>query len=94
MFVFENGHKLGVKLVTYGLFFRVQVIDLIYEVQLMDSNAKFLEVDWTYVDIPSLDTKNKQEQAARKYWQPEITNPLTTEIVADSDIKIIKRVQP
>lgn len=66
--------------------------DLIYEVELVDSDSEILETDWTLVNTRLLDTEAKQENAARKYWNPEHIEERRKEILANSAVRIIRCV--
>jgi len=66
--------------------------DLIYEVELVNSNCKIFETDWTLINRELLDTEAKRENAARKYWNPKHVDELRKEILADSAVRILRLV--
>lgn len=66
--------------------------DLIYEVELVDSNATTFETDWTLVNAKILDTEEKREAAARKYWNPISVEEKRKEILADSAVRILRHI--
>jgi len=66
--------------------------DLIYEVELVNSNSNIFETDWTLVNRKLLDTEAKRENAARKYWNPKPVDELRREILADSAVRILRLV--
>jgi len=65
--------------------------DLRYEVELVDSNAKKFETDWSLI---SHDYANiaVMEEFARKYWAPQDVKDEVKEVLTESDIKIIRRL--
>lgn len=66
--------------------------DLIYEIDLVDSNANIFETDWTIVHSTLLNTEAKREEAARKYWNPAHIDEQRKEILVNSAIRILRCV--
>ena len=66
--------------------------DLLYEVELVNPDANKFDADMSLVN------RNEQnvsiiDQAARRYWRGEISDPMKGEVLADSDIRIVKRIK-
>lgn len=68
------------------------VEEIIYEVEPIYPNANSFETDWSLVQRFNL-TIGQIEEAAHKYWRAEITGDNKKEILFDSDIKIIRRIE-
>jgi len=67
--------------------------DLIYEVELVNTNANIFEADWTILDRELLNTEERREEAARRYWNSEtVVDENRKEILVDSAIRILRRI--
>jgi hypothetical protein len=66
--------------------------DIIYEVEPLDIKSKLFEADWSLI-LPPLNKSIAQvEQEARNYWSGFISHENKKEILIDSDIRIIKKI--
>jgi hypothetical protein len=68
-------------------------VDLLYEVEIVNPKCNIFETDWTLINRKLLDTKTKQENAARKYWNPKHVEENRKEILVDGDIRILRQVK-
>ncbi len=66
--------------------------DMLYEVELVDPNAKKFETDWSLVSSKHLNVA-ALEEVARRYWNPQDVNDEVKEVLVESDIKIIRRLE-
>jgi hypothetical protein len=68
-----------------------RLFDLMYEVELIDKNAKTFETDWTLVSSahPNI---NALEHVAHRYWDPHDVDDKAREVLTDSAIRIIRRL--
>ena len=64
--------------------------DLLYEVELVDQDAKKLETDWSLITAYS--NIAATERAARKYWNPLNIKEDLKEVLVEGDIRIVKRI--
>ena len=71
-------------------FMRIRKLDLPYEVELTNQNAKKFETDWSLI---KKDKSIKEiEKDARKYWNPQDVEDENKEVLIESDIRIVRRI--
>lgn len=68
-----------------------RIYDLFYEVELIDTDAKRFETDWS---LASSQHPNiiAIEETARKYWSPQKLKDDVKEVLVESGIKITRRL--
>jgi hypothetical protein len=66
--------------------------DLLYEVELVNPAANQFDADMSLVNRNESNV-SIIEQAARRYWRGEISDPVKREVLADSDLRIVKRLK-
>jgi hypothetical protein len=75
---------------SFREFIKRKPLDLHYEVELVNPDAKRFETDWsliaTYPNILAM------EEAAVKYWNPENVTENLKELLVESDIRISRRL--
>jgi len=68
--------------------------DLMYEVEFTDPNVSQFETDWSIIKAIENLTLDQVERLAHQYWNPQNVSIANREILAMSDIRILKRAQP
>ena len=66
--------------------------NLLYEVEIENSDAKQFNTDHTLIDTQKANKILDLEKLARQYWNPCYIDPIKSETLVESDIRIIKRI--
>ena len=67
--------------------------DIIYEVVPLDDSANSFEADWSLIKNPTNKNIPQVEEEARIYWSSSITSDDKKEIVIESDLKILRKLE-
>jgi len=67
--------------------------DIIYEVMPLNASANSFETDWSLITSPLNKNIVQVEEEARNYWNGLITSDNKKEVVIESDIKIIRKLE-
>lgn len=66
---------------------------ILYEVEPLNTNANSFEADWSLIKNPYNKTINQVEEEAHRYWECLIISDNKKEIIIDSDIRILQKLE-